>query len=223
MRNWQYSQEIRQAQIEIQSITLQRAGEELRDNIGQLLSVARLNLNILEETEQNIENRNYIVQANEMVKHSIKHIRDLTDKLGKDSIHNFRLEDNLSAELLRIRKATAITTDLTVSGEKYRLLQESELILFRISQEIFDNITKHARATVIFVRASYATDQFTLTINANGLGFDEKYSTQNDLQNAGMGLVNVQRRLEMIGGSYTLQSNSIKGTTIEIFLPVDDL
>src|SRR5690349_4299839 len=88
----QYAQEMLQAQIEVQNATLQQIGQELHDNIGQLLSVARINLNMLEEMPHSEEVRAFIEQTNEVVNHSIIDLRGLTKSLDGDFVKDFGLE-----------------------------------------------------------------------------------------------------------------------------------
>ncbi len=212
----QFTQELLQTQIEIQNATLQQISEELHDNIGQLLSVAKINLNILEETEQNSDNQEHIKQTNEIIGQSIQDLRLLTKSFDGDFVKDFGLEESLSQELLRIRKTNKYQTELLVSGERYTLGYESEIVLFRIAQEVLNNIMKHAQATRIEAQLSYEPKKFILCLTDNGKGFDYQSVGNNILKNSGAGLRNMRRRSELIGGKFVLNAAPGKGTRIEI-------
>lgn len=212
----QFTQELLQTQIEIQNATLQQISEELHDNIGQLLSVAKINLNILEDTEQNSDNQEYIKQTNEIIGQSIQDLRLLTKSFDGDFVKDFGLEESLSLELLRIRKTNKYQTELLVSGERYTLGYESEIVLFRIAQEVLNNIMKHAQATKIQAQLSYEPEKFILCLSDNGKGFDYQSVGNNELKNSGAGLRNMRRRSELIGGKFVLDAAPGKGTRIDI-------
>lgn len=216
----QYAQEMLQTQVEVQNSTLQQIGQELHDNIGQLLSIAKLNLNILEEMEQSAENQHYISQTNEVIGHSINDLRNLTKSLDGDFVKDFGLEESLSHELLRIRRTNKFLTELAVTGDRYTLGHEKEIVLFRICQEVLNNVLKHAKATKILTELHYQTDDFTLIIMDNGIGFETGSGETKELTRAGAGLRNMRRRSEMIGGKFILTTRPGEGTKIEIQLPV---
>jgi two-component system NarL family sensor kinase len=218
----QFSQEILRAQLEVQNSTLQQIGEELHDNIGQLLSVAKINLNILEDTEQSIDNQGYIRQTNEIIGQSITDLRALTKSFDGDFVKDFGLEESLSHELLRIRKTNKYQTELVVSGSRFSLGYEKEIVLFRIGQEVLNNILKHARATKILAQLTYESKKFIFCLQDNGRGFEYLATENKGLKQSGAGLRNMKRRAELIGAHFNLTSEPGKGTRIEIELPFSE-
>ncbi|MGG7666495.1 sensor histidine kinase [Dyadobacter sp. BHUBP1] len=215
----QYAKEIIQAQVEIQNSTLQQIAEELHDNIGQLLFVAKININLLEETEQNDENNQRIIQINEAIELSINEVRALTKSFDGDFVRDFGLQNSLDNELARIQKTGTYQIAVTVRGERYSLGFEKEIVLFRICQEILNNIMKHSKAKNIAVVLEYEVETWLLCISDDGRGFDHQFMTQGDLQHSGSGLRNMRRRTEMLGGNFTLESGLGNGTKIQIVLP----
>lgn len=215
----QYQQEMLQTRIEVQNSTLQQISSELHDNIGQLLSVARINLNILEEMDLPQESREYVVQTNEIIENSIYDLRALTKSLDGDFVKDFGIEESLSFELARIRKTGKFVTELIISGEKYFLGYEKEIVLFRLSQEALQNVLKHSKAMSIVVGLQYSSHEFVLSLKDDGIGFDPiSIAGHSQLGAAGAGLRNMRRRAELIGGTFTLTSNPLQGTFIKIEL-----
>jgi two-component system NarL family sensor kinase len=215
----QFSQEILKSQIEVQNSTLQQIGQELHDNIGQLLSVAKINLNILEVTDQDEENREYIKQTNDIIGQSIQDLRSLTKSLDGDFVQQFGLQESITHELQRIRKTKKFETEIMQQGETFPLGFEKEIILFRIFQEFINNSLKHSAAKNIKVKFTYAPDQFKLCIFDDGKGFDYGKLKTNKMFDAGAGLRNISRRCELIGGNCKLESYPGKGTQLDIELP----
>lgn len=214
-----FAQEILKSQIEVQNSTLQQISQELHDNIGQLLSVAKINLNILEDTEQQEDNSEYIKQTNEIIGQSIQDLRSLTKSLDGDFVQQFGLQESITHELQRIRKTKKFETEVIQQGEPYALGFEKEIILFRIFQEFLNNSLKHSEAKYIKVQLTYAPEHFKLCIADDGKGFDYEKVMTNKLFDSGAGLRNISRRCELIGGNCKLESVLGKGTQLNIQLP----
>jgi signal transduction histidine kinase len=209
-----YDQEILKSQIEVQNQTLQHIGQELHDNIGQLLSVAKINLNILEESDN--EELDFIKQTNEIITQSISDLRALTKSLDGDFVKDFGLEESISHELQRIRKTRRFQTEISVLGEKSKLGYEREIVLFRIVQEVLNNALKHSKAKNLTIILHYFPASFTLTISDNGKGFDLENINQKAISQAGAGLRNIQRRMELIGGKCIINSVVGEGTEVQL-------
>ena len=209
-----YDQEILKSQIEVQNQTLQHIGRELHDNIGQLLSVAKINLNVLEES--NNSEHEYIKQTNEIISQSINDLRALTKSLDGDFLHDFGLEESISHELQRIRKTKRFETEISVLGTKRALGYEAEIVLFRIVQEVLNNALKHSKAKNIDIILHYFPSTFELSVKDNGNGFDLENVQPKSIESSGAGLRNMHRRMELIGGKCTI--NSILGEGTEVHL-----
>jgi len=216
----QFSEEILKSQIEVQNTTLQQIGQELHDNIGQLLSVAKINLNILEGTDQEEENQDYIKQTNEIIGQSIHDLRSLTKSLDGDFVQQFGLQESITHELQRIRKTKRFETETLVNGEAYTLGFEKEIILFRIFQEFLTNSLKHSGAKHIKVIFFYDEELFKLSVSDDGKGFDYEKVITHTMFDSGAGLRNINRRCELIGGNCKLKSVVGTGTQLDIELPV---
>ncbi|WP_428656681.1 sensor histidine kinase [Runella sp.] len=213
----QYQQEILQSQIEIQNQTLQHISGELHDNLGQLLSVVRFQLNILET--QDASTPEEIRQVNDVVDKTIHELRGLSKSLDGDFVKNFGLAESLSHELTRIGATGRYRTDMLTEGETYRLDGQKEIVLFRVVQEILNNILKHAAAKHIKVQLRYQPQMFILLVQDDGKGFDYEAVLERKLENSGAGLRNIQRRTEMLGGTCSFKSGQNQGTIVQIELP----
>jgi two-component system, NarL family, sensor kinase len=208
----QYDQEILRSQIEVQNATLQYLGKELHDNVGQLLSVARINLNIVEETAKEPENENFVKQANELVEQSIQELRALSKSLDSDFVQDFGFQEMMIHELERIKKTNKFHTEITIQGQKHSLGYDREIVLFRITQEILNNALKHSGATIITVILDYLPNNITLQISDNGKGFNYSAAIKNELSLSGSGLRNIKRRAALINFNCEISSEIFKGT-----------
>jgi two-component system, NarL family, sensor kinase len=214
----QHQQEILQVQLEIQNQTLQHISGELHDNIGQLLTLVRLKLNMLEVEEAITPNQ--IEEVNEVVEKTIVELRGLSKSLDGDFVENFGLIDNLTHLLQRISSTGKYQTDIFIEGETYRLAGQKEIVLFRVVQEILSNILKHAQAKYIKVSLQFTPTQFNLIVQDDGKGFDYEAVLGREMSKSGAGLRNIQRRTEMLGGTCTFKTSVGEGTAVEIQMPM---
>ncbi len=216
-----YQQEILQAQLEIQHQTLQYFSGEIHDNVGQLLSVARVYLNML-ETEATGFSRQ-IGETNEVIASAISELRALSKSLDGDFVKDFGLIESLAHELQRVRRTGQYETRLDISGTPCRLEPQRELVVFRVIQELINNAIKHADARRISVYADFAdSGPLAIVVSDDGKGFEYAPREHNTLKESGAGLRSIRRRMELIGGTCSFESGAEKGTKATITLPMDN-
>ena len=103
-------------------------------------------------------------------------------------------------------------------GDKRKLGYEREIVLFRIVQEVLNNALKHSKAKNLTIVLHYFPVSFTLNISDNGKGFDLENVNQKSISQAGAGLRNMQRRMELIGGKCNISSEIGKGTEVSLLM-----
>lgn len=213
-----YQRELLQSQLEIQNHTLQQIAQELHDNIGQLLTVAVMRLNALEEEIPDPDTRQAVNQTRELIRTIIGDVRTLSKTLDFDTVLRFGLLPSLSLELDRIQRVGRVQTQLITTGDAYSLGEQTEIVLLRMAQESLNNALKHARARSLTVTADYLPATFALTIADDGHGFNVAETEGRPLSQAGAGLGNLHRRAGMLGGTCTVVSQAGSGTRVEIRL-----
>jgi signal transduction histidine kinase len=213
MKN-EFSQTLLQSQLEIQEQTLKNISQEIHDNIGQALTLAKLNLNTMPVAKEQQEK---ISTTKEIISKAISDLRDLSRSLNTDYIADMGLHKALEFEFNLISKSSTIQTKLQAEGEPFRMDQQKELILFRIIQEALNNTMKHAGAKNITAGIRYHSDKLELSLIDDGKGF-EMIETANET-GAGLGLRNMQNRAKLIGAELNINSRPGNGTVIKILLP----
>lgn len=208
-----FNEEILHAQLEIQEQTLKNIGQEIHDNIGQMLSLAKLNLNTinLELKEKTVEK---LDSARELVSKSIQDLRDLSRTLNTENIARLGLINAIEAEMILVGKLGTIKADVEVIGTYQKIDSQKELILFRIMQEAINNTLKHAAASTLKIKAIYQPSILTLKVIDDGIGFNAKNVY------AGSGLQNIKSRAKLIDAQVSIQSTE-DGTQIQITLSND--
>ena len=209
-----FEKEILESKLEIQEQTLRNISQEIHDNIGQVLSLAKLNINTINFDEPQTLMQEKVKDISGLMNKAIQDLRDLSKSLHSDTITEKGLIGAIEYEFDLMKKAGAYDTSLTVYGDMYDLPDQKELILFRIFQEVINNIIKHANASSVQVAAHFYLERFILQIMDNGQGFE-----MNNI-NHGLGLKNMRNRSQVIGASYNIDSQPGNGTCIKIELPI---
>lgn len=206
----QFEQELLQTQLEIQEQTLKTISEEIHDNVGQVLSLAKLNLNTFESNPQK-----KLTDTKELISKAINDLRDLSRSMHGDRITELGLQQSLIDELQILQNSGEFETHFKITGDSYKLPPQKEMIIFRMVQEALNNAIKHARAKNISLLLDYKPELFILTVQDDGKGFDAAVIENQ----TGIGLKSMQNRARLIGATCTLQSSSENGTLIVIELP----
>jgi signal transduction histidine kinase len=214
-----FQEQLLRTQLEIQEQTLLKITQEIHDNIGQTLSLAKLNLNTLGmDDDQTKEGK--ISNTRELVGKAITDLRSLSKTLNADSIVSAGLLKAIDFELGQIEKTGAFETSMEVTGEVNKLHPQKELILFRIVQECLNNIIKHSEATSINVLAHFSPSELQLEIIDNGKGFNMNHDQVT--MESGLGLRNMKSRAALIGGNLSIESQLNHGTKITVTIPINE-
>ena len=206
----QFQHALLQTQIEIQEQTLKTISQEIHDNIGQVLSLAKLNLNTFENMES-ADNQVKINNTKQLVSKAIIDLRNLSRSMYGDIINDMGLPDAIANELKMLQNTGQFQTSLEITGELFKMSAQKEMVVFRMVQEALNNTIKHAKATSINVRLKYVANAFSLDIIDDGCGID--LLLPDKIKN-GMGLKSMQNRAAMIGGELRIESEKQKGTSI---------
>ncbi len=214
-----FENELLRTQMEVQEQTLQNIAAELHDNIGQVLSLTTVTLtsinnNNINDTAKVLEK---IQGAVQLTSRCVKELRQLSRLLYGKELISQGLKTAIGLELEWLNKTGIYKFNFKSDNYQPDTRQgDNEIILFRLFQEIINNVIKHARATVISVELEQSQQDTLLTIKDNGQGFviDEKMKASN-----GMGLHSIQRRAAILGGKATFTSVPGKGTEVFIKVP----
>ena len=147
----------------------------------------------------------------DMLDNAIDQVRRISHNLAPPSLQNFNLNEAIRQHLGKIQLAHQMDIDFQTFGQAPSFSTEQETALYRIVQELLNNIVKHAEATETLVQLNH-TEEFTqLVIEDNGKGFDTKIS-----QN-GIGLQNIASRVAFLKGDLNIESSG-EGSTFTITL-----
>ena len=211
----EHENEILKAQIKVQEQTFQHIANEIHDNIGQKLSFAKLQLNVMQDF-YNKHQQEIIQEIADVITESLSDLRNLSRSLSLDFITNNGFIKAVENEIEKLNKSGLYQFKLIVQGDSQFLDVDKELMLFRIVQESLNNVVKHAQAKQILIKLHYTTNNLVVSIEDDGIGFDIK------MKSNGSGLSNISKRAQSIGGFATINSSKLTGTTVQINIPIYD-
>lgn len=209
-----FEEEITKSKLEIQEQALQNISWEIHDNVGQLLSVAKMQLNIL-QTGLTEKQQAKVFEIGEIVGKSLQELRGLARSLNPETIKNKGLIESVTHEIMRFNRLNFVKATLSVSADSYNLSNEKEIILFRILQEAFNNTLKHSKAKNLKVELNYGTSHLEIIAEDDGVGFEVNDKANRD----GIGLTNMESRTKLIGAEFAIKSNENAGTKLYISCP----
>ena len=205
------------SQLELQEQTLQHISQEIHDNIGQALTFVKLNINTIDLYKIE-ETQNKLAESKELITKAIQDLRNLSKTLNTDFINEAGLAACIEYQLHFLEKTGLYTTRFYMSESWCKSQPETEIVLFRVIQELLNNIVKHAEATVIEVSMECRKNKLVIAVNDNGKGFMLPPDASANCEK-GLGLGNIKKRIAIIQGTIIIDSTPGKGTRVLIEIP----
>lgn len=206
----QLKQELLRIENEVKEQTLIHVSRELHDNLGQIASLIKINLNMM---SQNLS-ADDLERVNEsliLIRQLIGDIKTLSASLSGETLHKKGWIATIEEDLRRIHSLGGLKVDFRCSGT-YQLHQDKEVILYRIIQEVLNNTLKHSKATEAQLFIASEDNDLSIQFSDNGVGFDF------DTVVKGSGLSNIEARCKMIQAEVEIRSAKDAGTQIQIKL-----
>ncbi len=196
-----------------------KLANELHDNLGSMLATLKLNFqNLKRQKEGMIADENKLYEKTDyLIEEAYQKIRDMAHLKNSGIIGNDGLVPAVKKMADKMSVLNLLEINVIPFGLKERLDNKLEISLFRMIQELCTNIIKHAKASEVNIYLTQHNDtNINLIIEDNGIGFDPKSIRQSD----GMGLKNIEKKVEQMGGTFSIDTILDKGTTIIIDIPL---
>lgn len=209
----EFEQTLLQTRLEIQEQTFTAISREMHDNICQMLSLAKLNMNtIRRQAEPQMQSQ--VEESTSLISQSLQSLRDLAKSLQGGTIQQLGLLPALEQEMRRIERMGILQTVFRIFGEPVNIDENKSVIIFRIAQEAIQNVLKHAESTVLEMQVKFTATYMELMIKDNGKGLPGNKG------NEGSGLRNMKDRARVIGAELNLHTADTGGTTVTLTLPI---
>lgn len=207
------------ASIRFQEEERQRIAADLHDDAGPLLATARLYLN---ENLVNLDKPaqlQSIYNAKQIIDDTIQLIRNISHSLMPPTLKNFGLESAVNDLFQKISGSGSLNASCRFHDYRERLLADQELIIFRVIQELINNILKHSNSSFIHLTQNLSGSKLYIRMHHDGRGLTQADFEKLNKSSGGLGLKNIQSRLKLLQGRIFFEkdmSQTYYKVTIEV-------
>lgn len=212
------------ASIRWQEEERQRIAADLHDDAGPLLATARLYLNDNLVNLDVASQLQSISSAKHIIDDTIQLIRNISHSLMPPTLKNFGLESAVSDLFQKINGSGAINASCKFHNYKERLLPQVELLIFRVTQELVNNILKHSSASFINLSQNITDNKFYIRLNHDGKGITQSDFEKMNKTSVGLGLKNILSRMKVLEGNVNFErdpSQTFFKVTLEMPLSIE--
>jgi len=213
-----FQQELLKAQLEIQEQTIKQISKEIHDNIGQVLSLAKLNLNTMDIS--NREATDKISSSKDLVGKAILDLRGLLRNLRSDNIENIGLYRAIEYELEQIEKTDLYQTQLQMEGDLPHIDAQKELILFRIVQQALHYIGTSGTVENIKVLLKNSEHDLEVIINSDESNDEQAAHGKNNGTGRDNSYCKMRKRAKIINVDFSVNREK-QGTEVKLVLPLN--
>lgn len=199
-----------------------RISMELHDELGQSLTVMKLQIRAIEKAlaEDQPELKEECGELRQYVDGVIENVRRLSRDLSPSILEDLGLQSALKYLLEGMGKHLTVNPSLEVEDLNSLFPAEAQIIIYRIFQECLNNIAKHAGACEVTVKVQKNGEAVSFTLQDNGAGFDVEGVLSRDATKRGLGLAALDERARMLGGNCRIRSQKGEGTRVVCTIPV---
>jgi len=212
-----FTRELLTSKVEIREETLKGVASELHDNVGHMVTLGLMHLNLM-PVLQSGSDETQLQEARHQLNKALDSLRDISKNMNSDMLLQGGMIEAINRQLNRLRKSSFYEIEFIKEGAEPVLKDEQHgLIIFRIVQESITNIVRHSKAKKIRTQVKTSEKDLFIRINDNGIGFPVKETLEN--AERGIGLRNMFTRAELIGASLKIESSNT-GTTSTLIYPL---
>lgn len=207
--------ELLDASFQVQERERERIGRDIHDDIGPTLSTVKYALAGFRNVQGPAEVEHQINQLTDQLSGIIQQVRIVSRDLTPSSLQKFGLLIATEELLDRMTSSGVLQTELHCHGTEQELPERTELALFRIVQELCNNVIRHAEATKLQVVFDFGQKQLDLKVSDNGIGMDM------DPDHLGIGMKNIEARASLIDAEWKWETKKGEGTIFTFKIPFE--
>lgn len=212
-------QQLSRKLVQVQEAERRRIALELHDQVGQELTVLKLNLERCQECFSS-DTHNVLEETHARASRLLSMVRDLSLDLRPTMLDDLGLLHAMLWYLERFKTSSGLSIDFKHRGIGHRrFAAEVETAAFRIVQEALTNVARHARAKEVRIWLWASKERLTITIEDKGVGFDAEAMLS---ASTSTGLSGMRERAALLGGTFSLESAVGRGTSLTAELPLQD-
>jgi signal transduction histidine kinase len=208
--------------ISAQEEERKRISRELHDEYGQTLTGLIMSMESVEGMIPSRQSklREKLANAKSLIVRALEDVRRLTLDLRPSTLDDLGLTTAIRAYAQHHLETMGVNVQFESKGLRHRLSPAVETALFRIMQEAIHNIAKHAEANNVRINLSASNGTITAIVEDDGQGFDVDTVFKSKIGVHSLGLLGIQERTTLLGGSFAIKSKAGQGTRLKVEIPV---
>ena len=207
-----------QSMINGQETERVRIARDLHDGLGGVFSTVKMHYSTIQHEIPEVRNNSLYRKTFDLINNASEELRKVAHNMMPEVLMKVGLVEALRDFCDNINSGKLLKITLQTFGMEKRLSSSTEIMLFRIIQELINNIIKHAYATEAIIQFNREGNRLSITIEDNGRGFN----TQEAEEKATMGMTTVKSRVDYLNGKLTIDSRKDIGTTVMIDLLLNE-
>jgi signal transduction histidine kinase len=206
--------------VEAQEEERRRLASELHDSVGQMLTSLLVRIKTLEKRTADNDLQQDLNAVLDNVSETIEQVREISYRLRPVALETFGLAVALETMVTEMSADSGLTAHCDIDLIRNGLPANVETALYRIAQEAVTNVIRHAQASWVEVRFWQDEERLYLTVEDNGRGFTPHQQTAQPGKQRHLGLISMNERAGIIGGSLAVYSDPGQGTTVKVTIPL---
>ena len=218
LREQQQNQLI-EAAVRSEETERHRIAETLHDEVGAILSSAKLHLLGIKEQQLDQKDKGLHEKGRELLNDAIQRVRGISHNLHSNILKEFGLNEAIQHFLGKVTQGTIINATTVLDNNYKTENPDNDISIYRIVQELINNILKYAHATELIINSTLKENELEIIIFHNGDGLTQERFEEVRFQKEGLGLKNIQNRIILLKGTISF-TNGSEGYRINIHVPV---
>jgi signal transduction histidine kinase len=219
LRETQQNQLI-EAAVRSEEIERHRIAEQLHDEVGAILSSSKLHIQGIKAENLDERDKQLHAKGKELLDEGIQKVRGISHNLHSNILKEFGLNEAIQHFVNKLTNGTLINSTIELDESYTTQNPENDMSIYRMVQELVNNILKHANAKEINITSSYVNNLLDITVSHDGSGLSQQQFEELRYKKEGLGLKNIQNRVILLKGKIEF-SKTPDGNSILIHIPVN--
>lgn len=204
------------AMLEGQEAERVRIAKDLHDGLGGLLSTVKAHFGKIQKEIQKLESMQIYDKATGMIDEACDEVRRISHNLMPGVLRANGLEVAIDQIANELRSAYNLEVEFEYKGDNERLPETTEIFIYRITQELCNNIVKHAQAKNVLMQMIKSESEIQILVEDDGKGFDVEKAKAKD----GLGIKSLISRIDFLNGTYEIDARPGEGTSVSVNVPL---
>lgn len=225
-KNLEYQQSLQNLTTEISLVEEKQRkeiAENIHDHLSQSLVISKMKLTDMQKELQNPVSKGELKLVIDHISNALENSRKITYDLSPPILYELGLIETMYWLVEKIEEENKLKVNFVTELTDVDLTEQKLILIYRIIQELVNNIVKHAKASKIDITFGSKREGIEITVIDNGEGFDVNKLTKVSIEQGGFGLFAVKERVRNLGGTFAIDTKKGEGTNVKFYIPLKSI